>query len=138
MLDREYQIVSESASAWVGGTAISVGAVLAHLLNKKIRTQKIMARYSAPEALKAKLMTSDDPRVQGVAQTLRPDMSEIEYKEWIDKYCNPSLGIGKAICLFLFGNITLPWQLGKAAVHAGESGETLVDRAIRNGYWDKD
>lgn len=140
VMNKSYQFVSESLNLQEGamGTASAVAsgllAIGAWVLNKKIRTMKVLNRYPTPDKLKKKLETCPDQNVRRVAATLTPNMDLIDYKYWVEKNVNPKLGIGKAILLYLFAPITVPWQGGKAIVHVGEDGETIVDRAIKNKY----
>jgi len=138
MKNSAYNIVSESvvlserfASPYLIGGLAAIGL---HIGNKYIRLSNIYKRYPTPESLKAKLSTSDKREIVALSQTLTPGMTDAQYKQWIIKNCNPKLGIGKAIFLFLFPG-TFLWQLGKAGIHYGEDGETLVNRAMDNGYY---
>lgn len=135
-MNTSYQIVSESLRLNLSNTAIASGllAIGAWILNKKIRTKKVLNRYPTPAALRRKLEECPIRKVRIVAGTLRDDMDPAEYKYWIGKNLNPKLGVGKAILLFLFAPATTVWQGGKAAVNAGQDPDKIIDRAINNKY----
>lgn len=132
-----YQIVNESVNVTESsllGAAIGIGAAFGMwTLNKHIRTSKVLAAYPTPAAMKAKLLTSKNPAIVAVADELNDDMNPVAYKAWVEMKVNPKMGIGKAILFFLFGGLAGIIQIGKALVHSGESGDTIVGRAAEKG-----
>lgn len=146
-MNASYQIVSESLKLQEGiGSAalrlINIPSTLATgslalglwVLNKHIRTKKVLDRYPTPVMLKKKLEQCPNTKVKMIASTLRDDMDPKEYKYWVAANINPKLGAGKAILMFLFGITSSAWQVGKAAVHSGEDPDELINRAIKNKY----
>lgn len=153
-MNTSYQIVSESANlqeasiesilpgpyiidkliSWPKIITTGSAALGLWLLNKHIRTKKVLNRYPTPEMLKQKLEECPNIKVRMIAATLRDDMSPEEYKHWVASNINPKLGVGKAILMFLFGITSSAWQVGKAAVHAGENPNKIIKRAIKNKY----
>ena len=105
------------------------------VLNRVIRTNKVLKAYPNPADLKRKLMSSDNPNVAAIGNSMDPNMDPLQYKEYVAKLTNPKMGAGKAILMTIFGTgwLVPAYQLGKAAVHGTESGDTILQRGIDKG-----
>ena len=139
-MNRAYRIVNESVTlnemnkAAIAG--LGIGATFGGwFLNRVIRTNKVLKAYPNPADLKRKLMSSDNPNVAAIGNSMDPNMDSVQYKQYVTTITNPKMGAGKAILMAIFGSGWLipAYQLGKAAVHSAESGDTILQRGIDKG-----
>ena len=132
-MTKTYQILSESLNPIVMGIGIPVAAFATWTLNKHIRAWRVLKAYPTPALLKAKLAASPNALVRAAAEELSEDMTMGQYKQWVMTKTSPKMGIGKAILMYLFSGIALVAQGVKAGIHAGESSDTILDRAAEKG-----
>ena len=127
---KQYTFLQESIVPLAVATGITFGTWIA---NKHIRAARVMAKYPTPLSLKEKLLTSNNALIRSVAEELSEDMTPQQYREWVMTKTSPKMGIGKALIMFLLQPFSTVFQIGKAAVHASESPDTILDRSERTG-----
>lgn len=139
-MNSSYQIVSESlVHALIPNKKIAAIGIASTFggwyLNRVIRTKKVLKAFPNPADLKKRLMSSSNPNVAAIGNSMDPNMDYEQYKAYVVRITNPKMGTGKAILMAIFGTGWLlpTYQLGKAAVHSTESGDTILQRGIDKG-----
>lgn len=144
-MNNAYQIVSESAMRKPTPLAIAVGAGIGYLtallstkgawiLDKKVRTQKILERYPTPNLLRERLIKAPDKKVHKAAEKLRDGMTPLQYKNWIDHHMNPKRSFGKLMLCIALCPISTIYSLAKTGYYFVADNDKVIDSAIKNKY----
>lgn len=130
---RAYNFVSESKTLQELFDPLSIGigsgVLAAWMINRILRTKKILSKYPTPEDMYQKLMRTNNMYVKDVAQELR-GMDQKTYIKWVKMKFNPKATMGKMLLTAVFPVIAAVGQTAVTAVDNTKGADGLVDKAI--------